>query len=67
MGYTMPQFYLVTFGKALEDTTVSSYAELDSTQVYIIVADQEQIMYIWRGSDAPNRMKFISSCVAAQL
>ena len=67
MGYTMPQFYLVTFGKALEDTTVSSYAELDSTQVYIIVVDQEQIMYIWRGTDAPNRMKFISSRAAAQL
>ncbi len=63
----MPQFYLVTFGKALEETTVSSYAELDSTQVYIIVVDQEQIMYIWRGSDAPNRMKFISSRAAAQL
>ncbi|MFQ5819592.1 MAG: hypothetical protein ACE5I5_06365 [Candidatus Heimdallarchaeota archaeon] len=62
----MPKFYLVMPSGDLEDIEISSYEELDSTQIYLVIVDQEQIIYIWRGVESPNRIKFISSRAAAQ-
>ncbi|MFQ6127067.1 MAG: hypothetical protein ACE5R6_21025, partial [Candidatus Heimdallarchaeota archaeon] len=62
----MPKFYLVMPSGDLKDIEISSYGELDTTQIYLIVIDQEQVIYIWRGAESPNRMKFISSRAAAQ-
>ena len=62
----MPKFYLVMPSGDLEDIEIFSYEELDSTQIYLIIVDQEQIIYIWRGVESPNRIKFISSRAAAQ-
>jgi len=63
----MPISYQVTSSSDLEETQITSYNELDATQIYIIIVDEEQVMYIWRGSEAPNRMKFVSSRAAAQI
>lgn len=60
-------FYLVTPRGDFEEVNIASYQDLDPTQAYLIVVDQEQIMYIWRGVEISNRLKSILSRAVALL
>ena len=61
------EFYLVTSKGNFKEIEITSYEELDPTQAYLIVVDQEQVIYIWRGVEISDRQKFILQSAIALL
>ncbi|MHA2103013.1 MAG: hypothetical protein ACW981_06260 [Candidatus Hodarchaeales archaeon] len=44
-----------------------SFSQYDAGEVYIVVDETKRIIYIWKGSSAPVRKKFISARTASKI
>jgi hypothetical protein len=66
-GIIMTQSVFTLSDDGTETQVELSFSQYDAGEVYIVVDETKRIIYIWKGSSAPVRKKFISARTASKI
>jgi hypothetical protein len=66
-GIIMTQSVFTLSDDGTESQVELSFSQYDAGEVYIVVDETKRIIYIWKGSSAPVRKKFISARTASKI
>lgn len=66
-GIIMTQSVFTLSDDGTESQVELSFSQYDTAEVYIVVDETKRIIYIWKGSSAPVRKKFISARTASKI